>query len=128
MPGRCNQHRTPTWHLENMTHNPGLCDEIVDDVTCQISQSIIATAIVVGEPGMVDAKLVKNRRVDVVHMHGILNRLPSEIVGGSVGESPLESAAGKPHGESVGIVVPPVMRLAAHEGAPDFNNWRTPEL
>jgi hypothetical protein len=103
-------------------------DEIVDYVTGEVGQPIVTTAVVICEFGMVDAKLVKDCRVNIVHMYRILDRLPPKVVGGAVGESTLESTACKPHGESMRIVIAAVVRLAAHEGTPDFDNRSAAKL
>ena len=68
------------------------CDKVVDYVAGEVGQAIIAAAVMISELRVVDTKLVENRRVNVVHMHWILNCLPPEIVGSAVGESALASA------------------------------------
>src|ERR1700733_11845067 len=95
-------------------------DQIVDNVACQVGQSIVASTIVIGELGVVDAELIKNCRVDVVDMRGLFDRLPAEIVCGTVSKPLLEAAPCEPHRESVWIVIPTVVRLAPHEGAADL--------
>ena len=64
-----------------------LGDQVVDHVAVEIGEPVIAAAVVVGELGVVDAELIENRGVNVVDVHGILDRLPAEVVGGAVGEA-----------------------------------------
>src|SRR5580698_7679931 len=81
-----------------------LRNQIVDHVAVQIGQAVIASTVVISQLGVVDAELIEYRRVNVVDMHGILDRLPPEIVSGTIGEATLEAAAGDPHGKAVWIM------------------------
>ena len=103
-------------------------DQIVDYIPREISQSIIATAIVIGQLRVVDPKLVENCCVNVVHMHRVLNRLPTKVVGGAVRESALEAAARQSHREPVRVVIAPIVRLPTHERTSDFDNRRAAKL
>ncbi len=55
---------------------------------------------------MVEAQLVEDRGVDVVDMHGVLNRSESELVGLAVDCTRFETSACEPHRKCIDMVVP----------------------
>src|SRR4051794_40031285 len=77
---------------------------------------------------MIDSKLVENCRVNIVHMHWILDRLPPKVVCRAITESAFEAASGQPHRKSVRIVVASVVRLAAHERTSYLDDGRAAKL
>ena len=61
--------------------------------------------MLVGEPAVVEAELVKDRGVKIGDPHSVLDRTVAEIVGGAVNVASLEAAAREPQTESVAVVV-----------------------
>ena len=55
---------------------------------------------------MVEAEQVEEGRLEVVHVHGILDDVEAHLVGGAEGHAGLDAAAGQPHRERLGVVVP----------------------
>ena len=79
--------------------------------------------VVVGELGVINAHQIEDGGVDGMHMQTVFNGIQAEVVGGTVGLAAFHAAAGHPHGEAGGVVVPPVALLghgcAAKFTAPD---------
>src|ERR1700731_1604779 len=59
--------------------------------------------------------------MEIMDVHGLVHHLPSEVIGGAVGHSPLNASASEPHGEPMRVVVAAVVRLATHEAASHFD-------
>src|SRR6185437_10781850 len=71
----------------------------------------------VGEPPVVEAEGVQQRRVEVVDRHLVLDRLVAELVRLPEDESALEAAAGQPEREAVAVVVAAVGPLRDRQAA-----------
>src|SRR5262249_14862823 len=71
-----------------------------------VGQPHVAAAEPVGQPLVVDAQQVQHGRVQVVHLHLVLDRVEAVLVSGAVDHAPLDAAAGQPHREAVGAVIP----------------------
>src|SRR6516165_6302132 len=65
----------------------------------------------VGKAAMIDAQAVEDGGVEVVDVYGILDHVVAEIIGLAVHEPLLDSAAGKPDGEALGMVVAAIVVL-----------------
>ena len=91
-----------------------------------VGQPHVAAAEAVGQSLVVDAQQVKHRGVQVVDLDLVLDGVVAVIVGGAVDGAALDSAAGEPHGEAIGIVIAAVgslgHRRAAELAAPDHQS------
>ena len=65
----------------------------------------VAALKAVRQSRMVDPHQVEDRGVEVVDGDGILDHAVAQVVGGPVGDAPLDPAAGHPDGEAVVIVI-----------------------
>ena len=57
--------------------------------------------------------LLQNGGVDVGDVVPVFDGVETDLVGGAVNDTPLDAAAGHPHGESIDVVVAPVAGLRA---------------
>ncbi len=57
---------------------------------------------------MVESQRIEQRRVEVVHMDGVLNRGVAEFVTCPVSEPAFYAASGHPHGEAFRVMVPAI--------------------
>ena len=64
------------------------------------------------EAAGIEAEELEDRGVDVGNIMTILDGVETQLVGGTVDDAPLDSAAGQPHGEAVVMVVAAVGPLA----------------
>ena len=64
--------------------------------------------------------------MQIVHVHGLLDRLEPEVVGRAVNRAALHAAPCKPHGEAERVVVAAVRNPAA--ACPDLLHRRAPEF
>ena len=80
---------------EHFPHHPAV----------DIGQAEIAAGMAEGEPLVVDAQLVQQGGVQVMHVHLVLHGLRAELVGGTKAEPGPEAAAGQENGEAAGVVV-----------------------
>ncbi len=69
----------------------------MNDISLDIGQSKVATAVPVRQFGVVQAQAIENGSVQFVNMHGLLYRLESELIGGAMYYAALDSAASKQH-------------------------------
>lgn len=61
-----------------------LCDDPRHHRPRNVSEPIVATLVLVGQPLVVDAHQPQNRRVQIVHMHPAVEDAVAEIIGRSV--------------------------------------------
>ena len=77
-----------------------------------IGQTEIATAVAKRQLFVVEAKQVQQRRMQVVDVHAVLDRLEAEVVRLTVAHAALRAAAGEEHTEAMRVVVAAVAILA----------------
>ena len=72
-----------------------------------IGQAAVDSIVPEGELGVIDAELVKERGVDVVHLGGVgaVERFVAPLIAFTVGDARLDSAPAKPVGEHIRIVI-----------------------
>ena len=71
-----------------------------------ISKSEMTPLIFVSEAFMIDAQKMKNCRMKVVNVNGVLRDIVTVIVRGPVGGPALAPAASHPHRETAPVMVP----------------------
>src|SRR6266481_3039111 len=74
-----------------------------------IRQPEVAALELIGKPGVVDAKQVHDRRIQVEDLDRVANNVVREVVGFAVSDSRLDAAAGQPEGEAAWVVVSTVI-------------------
>ena len=84
-----------------------------------IREAHVSTTESPGELGVVHAKEVEHRGVEVVDLDLVLNRMVAVVVGRTVDGSALDSPSGKPHGEAERVVVATVRSLR-HGGSTEL--------
>lgn len=100
---------------------------MANDVAVDVGEAEAAALELVAELGVVDAQLMENGRLEVVHVDGILvivmlvgvdfvaigiDNLGPVFVGVADGEASFDAATGHPHGEAGLVVVAAVVRFA----------------
>src|SRR5262249_10953168 len=83
---------------------PTLCKYLVHDSPRHIGQPEIAAAGMEGEPGVIDAELVQDGGMQVVHADRIFGGLHAEFVGGAVDGASADAATGHPDREAIAMV------------------------
>ncbi len=78
-----------------------------------VGQSVLATAVEVGEQRVVEAQQVQDRRVEIVHVDRAFGGGVTNFVGGAVDDTPLRASAREPRRKPLRIVVPTDAVLAA---------------
>ena len=91
-----------------------------------IGEAEVAAIVTVGELFMVEAQLMENCGVQIVHVHFALHGVVAILVGVAVGETGLEAAAGEAHGKTIGVMVSPRalilrVRCAAEFTTPSYD-------
>jgi len=74
-----------------------LTNQSLDDVTMHIGQTVITALESVGQPLVIDAQQVKQRRVQIVDVHSILDDIEREGVRFTVDRAWSDSATGHPN-------------------------------
>ena len=70
-----------------------------------IGEAEVAAVVAEGEFLVVQAELVEDRRVQVVHVDFVLDREVAEVVGLAIREAGFEAAASEQHGKTRGVMV-----------------------
>ena len=76
--------------------------------------AVVAALELVGQALVIDAELMEQRRVEIVHADRILGDVVTEIVRGAVGDAGLDAAARHPDGEAARMVVAAVVAGGEH--------------
>ena len=80
----------------------------------------VAAAKAVGQALVIDSQEMEDRRVQVVDLDLVFDGVVTVVVGGAIDRSPLDPAAGHPHGEPIGIVIAAIGPLG-HGGAAELS-------
>ena len=96
-----------------------------DHLAVYVRQTEVAAGVAVGQPLVVEAQQVQNRRVQVVDAGRLVDGLEAEVIGGAVNRAAAHAAAGHPHAEAVRVVVAAELRFAV---AAEFDRRRATEL
>ena len=75
-------------------------DDLSHHVPVNVSQPEVAATVVVSQALVIDAHQVQDRRMQVVNVDNVLDRMPAVLVGGAVDHSAAHAAAGQPHAET----------------------------
>src|SRR5260221_20361 len=86
-------------------------DNLLRDYAGHIGQPEIPTAVAKSQSFVVEPEQVEHRRVKVVNVHAVLNRVIADLIGCAVNESAFHSTAGHPDRVPVRIVIPPISAL-----------------
>ena len=90
-----------------------------DHLAMHVGEPHVAAAEAVGQPLVIHAQEMQDRRVQVVDLDLVFDGVITVVVGGAVDRAALDSAAGHPHGEAIGVVVAAVGPLG-HRGAAEL--------
>src|SRR6056297_1990943 len=82
-------------------------EDLLDDAAIDIGQAEIASGVSIGQPPMIEAEQVEDRRVQVVNVHFIDRCLEPEIVGLAIADPTANAAPGHPHRKAMMVMVPP---------------------
>src|SRR5437016_2881989 len=93
---------------------PGLSlrQNLSHDSPVNIGQPKIPAGVPVSELFVVKAEQMQKRRVQIVNVNFVFDRLESEFIGGAVNRAAFDAAAGQPYTEAVRIVIAPHLRFA----------------
>ena len=78
-----------------------------------------------GQLTVIDAELVEDRRLDVMHVDGLFHGMKTEVVGASETHPAPDAAAGHPDGKRLGVVI---ATLAAIQRGARFDHRGTAKL
>ena len=95
-----------------------LCENVLNYLAGHVGEPEVTALESVGEPGVVDAEQVQNRRLEIVRVDWVLRDVVAEVVGRAVGHAAADAAAAHPDREAPAMVVAAEARLgevALHE-------------
>src|SRR5579884_4447478 len=78
-------------------------------------EPLVQSLELVREPLVVDAQAVQDRCVEIVDVHGLVHHVVAEVVRLAVDHAALDAAAGQPHAEIAGMVIPAIVGLSQCE-------------
>ena len=81
------------------------------DFAVDVGEAEVAAGVAEGEFFVVQAEQVEDGGVEIVHVEFVFDGLISPFVGGAVSVARPDSAAGQPNGESLRVVIAPVVVL-----------------
>jgi hypothetical protein len=96
----------------------------VDDATGDVGEAEFSSLNAIRQPLVVDPHEMQNRRVQVTDLDGMFDGLKSQVVGGAVGDSRFDAAAGQPKRSSERMVI----ASQEERAAPLFVDRRATEL
>ena len=71
--------------------------QFADNMAMHIGQPELAARVEMGQPLVVDAELMQDRRLQVMHVDRLIDDMEPKVIGRSIAEAPLHPAAGQPH-------------------------------
>ena len=80
-------------------------------VSMHVGQSHVASAVTIGQPFMIHAKLVQHRGPQIIHRSRVFNGMVAQFIGGSVHAAPLNSPAGHPQTKTIRVVIAAIIAL-----------------
>ena len=89
-----------------------LTNQSLDDVAMHIGQTVITALESVGQPLVIDAQQMKQRRVQIVDVHSVLDDIEREGVRFTVDRAWSDSATSHPNGKASSMVVTPVIGVS----------------
>ena len=81
-----------------------------DDVSVDICEAEVAPSVAVGQPLVVKAHQVQNRRMEVMDWNDVLLCLEAKIIRSTVDSSAFDAATRHPHREAVRIMITALTR------------------
>ena len=81
----------------------------MNDTSVDVGQSEVSATVSVGESFVVEAELVKNGGVEIVNVNRIFRDAEPQFVGLSVDGAASNSCTCHPDGETVDVMIPPVL-------------------
>ena len=79
--------------------------DVLHDVTVHISEAEVAPLILEGQLFVIDAKLVQERGVEVMHMNPSVNDVVAILIGPAVSMSALDATTRHPGGVAAGVMI-----------------------
>src|SRR5262245_34418300 len=95
-----------------------LRQQSLDDLAAHIGQAEVAALEPVGQSRVVETQEMEKGGVEVVDMNPILDDLESQLIGLAICDPGLDTAAGQPHREGIGMMIAAVRAAALHHGSP----------
>lgn len=92
-------------------HWPPLSQDLLNDVSVDVSEAHVSRGEAEGALGVVDAEEVEHGGVEIVDLDFVFYGLVAPVVGCSVANPRLDAAAGHPGGKAEGVVIAPVSAL-----------------
>ena len=75
------------------------------DVAVYISKAEVTAVVAVGELLMVEAELMQDGGMEVVHVHLALHGVVTVFVGITIGKTRFEAASGKANGKTIRVMI-----------------------
>src|SRR6187401_3507073 len=79
------------------------------DLSMHIRQPVLPALETIGEPLVVDAELMQDRRLQIVDVNGVLDDVEAEVVRRTERDARLHAAARHPQREGLAVVIAPVL-------------------
>ena len=100
------------WRLENEVHfpQPRLGEDLFHYIARHIGQPKISSLEFISQPEVINSQTMKDGRLQVVDVHGILEDVVGIVVGLADGQTALDTAPSHPHRETAGVMVATVVR------------------
>jgi hypothetical protein len=74
-----------------------LGEYLLDQMAMDVGEAVVAKLVAVGEPLVIDSQQIKNRGVQIVHVHSAVDDVVTHVVGLPVNDAGLHTASGQPH-------------------------------
>src|SRR5262245_12325420 len=95
-------------------------EQFLHQRSVDVGEAEITTLKTVGQLGVIEAKQMQKRRMQVVDVNPILDHIETQIIGLAQRYPGSDAAAGQPHREGVRVMVAAVVSPLHHWRAPEF--------
>src|SRR6266568_5381991 len=79
------------------------------EFTRNVGQAVVAALGAEDHAGMIDSKLLQDRRLKVMHVHRIVGDIVTVVIGRAVGHTRFDARARQPDGETARVMVAAVV-------------------
>ena len=95
----------PAWRPPIRFLECELRQDFADDLSGHVGEAEIPALEFVGEFFVIDAHLVQDRGLEIMHVDAFVGQVVAEVVGLADADAGLDAAAGHPHGETARVMI-----------------------
>ena len=95
-----------------MLHTLRSGDYVVRNLPVDVGQAEVAAGELVGQSFMIQPQKVEHRRVQIMDVHPVLDRVPAKLVRSTVSDATAYATSREPHRKTKGMMIPAVLSFS----------------